>query len=220
MDALPGSPWRAGQLAREKPQVSSRHMCPQTEGQATRGCRLPAPASTSCSPCAYAHTSSTRARVCALAARDVDKTAIEICYIYLQPSRLPARWHDREPEALQALAGLRRIQGRGVEEPISTGSDSRGHGVGHEDQKMGFPCLISQQGHCPRGPAPDPGEGLGVGWRFLAHLPSPHSPRGDLAAHPEQDRQGEEPALAPEGTEAAVQGPACVTGTAATGSLA
>lgn len=63
---------------------------------------------------------------------------------------------------------------------------------------MGFPCLILQQGHCPREPAPDPGERLSVGWYFLAGLPSPASPR-DLAAHPEQERQGEKPAPAPKG---------------------
>lgn len=84
---------------------------------------------------------------------------------------------------------------------------------------MGFPCLISQQGHRPHGPVPDPGEEMGVGWCFLADLPSPAS-LGGLAAHPERDRQGQEPALAPQGAEAAAQGPACVTGTAAAGSSA
>lgn len=37
-----------------------------------------------------------------------------------------------------------------------------------------------------------------VGWCFLADLPSPASP-GGLAAYPEWDRQGQEPALAPQG---------------------
>lgn len=85
---------------------------------------------------------------------------------------------------------------------------------------MGFPCLVSPQGHRPRGAAPDPGEGLGVGWRFLARLPSPASPGGDPSAQPERDGQGEEPALALEGAEPAAQGPARVTGTAAAGSSA
>lgn len=110
--------------------------------------------------------------MCAPAARDADKTAIEICYIYLQPSLLPTCWHDWEPETLQALAGLCHIWSRGAEEPVLAGSGSRSRGVGHEYQNIGFRCLMSQQGHCSRGPAPDPREGLGVGWHFLAHLPS------------------------------------------------
>lgn len=162
-DTLPGSPQRGGQIAHGKPRVSSQHVCPQTEGQATRGCRLPAPASAPCSPRTYAHASSTHARVCAPAARDADKTAIEICYIYLQPSLLPAHWHDTEPRALQALVGLCWIRDQGADKPIYAGSSSGGHGVGHKSQKMGFPCLISQQGHRPCGPVPDPGEEMEVG---------------------------------------------------------
>lgn len=33
----------------QKPQVPAQHVCPQTEGQGTRGCRLPVPASALCS---------------------------------------------------------------------------------------------------------------------------------------------------------------------------
>lgn len=109
------------------------------------------------------------------AARDVDKAAIKIRWIYPQPPWLPARRHHTEPEALWALAGLCHGQVQGTEEPVRAGSGSRGRGVGHKGQKMGFPCLVSQRGHCPHGPAPVPGEGLGVGWHVLACLPSPAS---------------------------------------------
>lgn len=78
---------------------------------------------------------------------------------------------------------------------------------------MGFPCrnIVPVAEHQAQG------KGwvlAGISWT-VSHL---LILRGDLAAHPEQDRQGEEPAQASEGAEAAGQAPACVTGTAAVGS--
>lgn len=72
---------------------------------------------------------------------------------------------------------------------------------------MGFPCgnIVPAAEH----------QAQGKGW-VLAGLSWTVSHLlillGDLAAHPEQDRQGEEPARASAG-----QGPARVTGTAAVG---
>lgn len=89
----------------------------------------------------------------------------------------------------------------------------RGRGAGQEGQKMGFPCRNIF-------PVPEH-RAQGTGW-VLAGISWTVSHLlilwGDLAAHPEWDRQGEEPAQASEGAEAAGQGPARVTGTAAVGS--
>lgn len=78
---------------------------------------------------------------------------------------------------------------------------------------MGFPCRNIV-------PVPEH-QAQGTGW-VLAGISWTVSHLlilwGDLTAHPEWDRQGEEPAQASEGAEAAGQGPAHVTGTAAVGS--
>lgn len=146
------------------------------EGQATRGCR---PACACLRVLLPVRLRPHEQHVCVrlqleMQIRQLSKYAI---YIYnplrcrhagMTRSQRPSR---RWQGSAASRTGVRRSL-------FSAGSISSGGGVGQEGQKRGFPCLMSQQGHCPRGPAPDSGEGLGVGWCFLARLPSPASPGG------------------------------------------
>lgn len=193
---------------RPQPPVPTRSTRARRRGDTRLRSPVPAPA-----PCPGVPMPTAAARGCAPTARDADKAPVEIRWMHPQSPGLSARRHNTEPEPLRAP---RRGPGRGGARLGRIWQ--RGPGVGHKGQGMGFPCLVSQQGHCPRGPALVPGEGLGVGWHVLACLPSPASP-GATWQRTLSRTEGEEPARAPQGAGAAAQGPAsAVTGTAAVGS--
>lgn len=145
-----------------------QHACPQTgqhAAQITGACPRAVPPVPAPAPCPGVPMPTAAARGCAPTARDANKAPVEIRWMHPPSPGLS------EPEPLRAP---RRGPGRGGARLGRIWQ--RGPGVGHKGQGMGFPCLVSQQGHCPRGPALVPGEGLGVGWHVLACLPSPASP--------------------------------------------